>query len=182
MGLNDHIESSGGPTVAQDLLNEIVSYLFKKRASYASEIAHGIGEDEKDVAKVLKHLYHEGLLVTLKPKTKHSDRRLLLRRQELWRRGVKGVSSFQGSRTWYAFADTVQIDGEEKHLVYIEEDDAHGETVELDGEERQLRTTHVVRNMSGEVVDYIFEGEKPEDYLENDILSVSGVIAERSTG
>lgn len=80
---------------AMDLMNVVAN----KKATYPDEINAITGLRKSKITNLKARLVDAGVLENLNPKKKHSDKRLLSRRSEMWSRGKTGQSEF-GKRSW----------------------------------------------------------------------------------
>lgn len=91
---------SYGSEVEQVMLNQILEVIASKKASYAREISRETGYTSGEISRLLYRLEDAGVLEQLVPKKKLSDQRLLDRRKDLWKRGLKGLDAWR-KMNWF---------------------------------------------------------------------------------
>ena len=93
------ISKSDTQYLTEDVL-ELISVTADKKATFNSEVNAITGLRKNKITQIKADLIDLGILEDLRPKTVHSDKRLLSRRVDMWTRGVTGQGDF-GSRSWF---------------------------------------------------------------------------------
>ena len=90
---------SGDMGVLTDEVIDLINVVAEKKATFPDEIKAITGLRSSKITNIKARLVDKEILENLRPNKKHSDRRLLSRRNEMWSRGVQGQKQF-GKRSW----------------------------------------------------------------------------------
>lgn len=122
VGLNDIDVSSRN--VDRKQLRQVLRVVLDKGATFPSEVAPRTDLSNEQAGAFLRELEEAGVLERLVPKKKRSDKRLLDRRGELWKRGKKGIGEFEKAH-WYGLNSeldwAIQVRTEQGEHIIINE-------------------------------------------------------------
>lgn len=109
--------SSSGRQVEQKFLRKVVKVVCDKGATYPSEVASRCSHDPGEVGELMRQLKKSGFLEELSPKMKHSDKRLLNRRNDI----EGGIKEFK-KRNWYGLNSDLEWSFRDRNRdIYVNE-------------------------------------------------------------